>query len=161
MNSSPPPEASSSASDRLSTASCASLITSSIASRRSLLQISPRYTGPSPGGVAQWLERRTHNPQVGGSNPPAATEGSSRVGGQNRDALRCLGSGLSPSFFALSHEDRTHMATGIRVGITLACTECRRRNYQTNKSKRNTPDRVELSKYCRWCGRHTPHRETR
>src|SRR5438128_3486809 len=26
----------------------------------------------SRGGVAQWLERRTHNPQVGGSNPPAA-----------------------------------------------------------------------------------------
>ena len=26
---------------------------------------------------------------------------------------------------------------------------------------KNTPDRVEFSKYCRWCGRHTPHRETR
>ena len=34
-------------------------------------------------------------------------------------------------------------------------------NYQSNKSKRNTPDRVSLSKYCRWCGRHTEHRETR
>src|SRR5918994_1241569 len=33
------------------------------------------------------------------------------------------------------------MATGVRVGITLACTECKRRNYQTNKSKRNDPDR--------------------
>ena len=53
------------------------------------------------------------------------------------------------------------MATGVRVGITLACTECKRRNYETNKSKRNTPDRVELRKYCRWCGRHTAHRETR
>jgi large subunit ribosomal protein L33 len=53
------------------------------------------------------------------------------------------------------------MATGVRVGITLACTECKRRNYQTEKSKRNTPDRVEFKKYCRWCGRHTPHRETR
>jgi large subunit ribosomal protein L33 len=29
------------------------------------------------------------------------------------------------------------------------------------KSKRNTPDRIELSKFCRWCGRHTAHRETR
>ena len=29
------------------------------------------------------------------------------------------------------------------------------------KSKRNTPDRVEFKKYCRWCGTHTPHRETR
>ncbi len=52
------------------------------------------------------------------------------------------------------------MATGVRVAITLACTECKRRNYQTQKSKRNSPDRVEFKKYCRWCGRHTPHRET-
>ena len=36
------------------------------------------------------------------------------------------------------------MATGVRVAITLACTECKRRNYQSQKSKRNTPDRVEL-----------------
>ena len=27
------------------------------------------------------------------------------------------------------------MATGVRVAITLACTECKRRNYQTQKSK--------------------------
>ena len=53
------------------------------------------------------------------------------------------------------------MPTGVRVAITLACTECRRRNYQTQKSKRNSPDRVEFRKYCRWCGSHTLHRETR
>jgi large subunit ribosomal protein L33 len=51
--------------------------------------------------------------------------------------------------------------TGVRVAITLACTECKRRNYQTTKSKRNTPDRVEFKKYCRWCSTHTLHRETR
>ena len=51
--------------------------------------------------------------------------------------------------------------TGVRVAITLACTDCKRRNYQTAKSKRNTPDRIELAKYCRWCGTHTAHRETR
>jgi len=51
--------------------------------------------------------------------------------------------------------------SGVRVAITLACTECKRRNYQTNKSKRNTPDRFEARKYCRWCTRHTLHRETR
>ena len=43
----------------------------------------------------------------------------------------------------------------------MACTECKRRNYQTNKSKRNSPDRLEFSKYCKWCGKHTLHRETR
>jgi large subunit ribosomal protein L33 len=58
-------------------------------------------------------------------------------------------------------KERQEMATGVRVAITLACTECKRRNYQTNKSKRNNPDRIEFKKYCRWCGRHTPHRETR
>ena len=49
--------------------------------------------------------------------------------------------------------------TGVRVAITLACTECKRRNYQTKKSKRNTPDRVEFKKYCRWCGQ-SAHRRT-
>ena len=51
--------------------------------------------------------------------------------------------------------------SGVRVLVTLACQECKRRNYETNKSKRNSPDRIEFSKYCRWCGHHTPHRETR
>jgi large subunit ribosomal protein L33 len=53
------------------------------------------------------------------------------------------------------------MATGVRDKITLACTECKRRNYMSTKSKRNTPDRLEVRKYCRWCGKQTPHRETR
>ncbi|HYX78627.1 MAG: 50S ribosomal protein L33 [Actinobacteria bacterium 13_1_20CM_3_68_9] len=54
------------------------------------------------------------------------------------------------------------MARGeVRIAVTLACEECKRRNYQTNKSRRNTPDRLELRKYCHWCGRHTPHKETR
>jgi large subunit ribosomal protein L33 len=58
--------------------------------------------------------------------------------------------------------ERYSMAkTGVRVAITLACNECKRRNYQTMKSKRNDPDRVEFRKYCCWCGTHTPHRETR
>ena len=48
------------------------------------------------------------------------------------------------------------MARGdVRIAVTLACEECKRRNYQTEKSKRNDPDRIELRKYCRWCGRHT------
>jgi large subunit ribosomal protein L33 len=54
------------------------------------------------------------------------------------------------------------MARGdVRIAITLACEECKRRNYQTNKSKRNNPDRITLRKYCRWCRRQTSHRETR
>jgi len=54
------------------------------------------------------------------------------------------------------------MARGdVRIAVTLACEECKRRNYQTNKSKRNNPDRIGLRKYCKWCRRHTGHRETR
>ena len=45
--------------------------------------------------------------------------------------------------------------------IILACTECKRRNYNTTKNKRKTTDRLEMKKYCRWCHRHTPHRETK
>jgi len=54
------------------------------------------------------------------------------------------------------------MARGdVRIAITLACEECKHRNYQSNKSKRNNPDRITLRKYCRWCRKHTSHRETR
>jgi large subunit ribosomal protein L33 len=57
---------------------------------------------------------------------------------------------------------RHTMARGdVRIAVTLACEECKRRNYQTNKSKRNNPDRITLRKYCKWCRRHTGHRETR
>jgi len=48
-----------------------------------------------------------------------------------------------------------------RPGITLACEECKRRNYQTKKNKVNDRDRIELRKFCRWCGKHTAHKETR
>jgi large subunit ribosomal protein L33 len=68
---------------------------------------------------------------------------------------------LPPLLLAYPEQENRTMATGVRVGITLACTECKRRNYQTQKSKRNSPDRIEFKKYCRWCGRHTVHRETR
>ena len=49
----------------------------------------------------------------------------------------------------------------MRVIVTLACTECKRRNYTTNKNKKNDPDRIEMKKYCQWCGQHTLHKETR
>ena len=45
--------------------------------------------------------------------------------------------------------------------ITLACTECKQRNYDTMKNKKNDPDRLEMKKYCRFCRKHTLHRETK
>ena len=49
----------------------------------------------------------------------------------------------------------------MRVKITLACTECKQRNYDTMKNKKNTPDRLELKKFCPHCRKHTAHRETK
>jgi large subunit ribosomal protein L33 len=48
-----------------------------------------------------------------------------------------------------------------RIIITLACTECKERNYTTTKNKKNDPERLELRKYCRRCRHVTPHRETK
>ena len=57
---------------------------------------------------------------------------------------------------------------GHRIMITLECTECRQNpdqrtpgvsRYQTSKNRRNTPDKLELSKFCRYCNRQTVHKE--
>lgn len=49
----------------------------------------------------------------------------------------------------------------MRVKVTLACTECKQRNYNTKKNKKNDPDRLEMNKYCKFCKKHTVHRETK
>jgi large subunit ribosomal protein L33 len=53
------------------------------------------------------------------------------------------------------------MAKGDRIIIHLACTECRERNYTSQKNRRNDSDRIELKKFCPRCRQHRPHRETR
>ena len=47
------------------------------------------------------------------------------------------------------------------VKITLACTECKQRNYNTMKNKKNNPDRLEMNKYCPFCRKHTLHKESK
>ncbi|HKM39905.1 MAG TPA: 50S ribosomal protein L33 [bacterium] len=49
----------------------------------------------------------------------------------------------------------------MRVTVTLACTDCKQRNYTTTKNRRTTTSRLELKKYCPFCKSHTVHRETR
>jgi len=49
----------------------------------------------------------------------------------------------------------------MREIITLACGECKRRNYVSTKDKRKHPDRIENSKFCKFCKRHTKHRESK
>ncbi|MBC7234149.1 MAG: 50S ribosomal protein L33 [Chloroflexi bacterium] len=48
-----------------------------------------------------------------------------------------------------------------RIIITLACTECKERNYTSTKNRRNDPGRLELKKYCPRCKKHTVHREAK
>ena len=50
---------------------------------------------------------------------------------------------------------------GARGKLTLACTDCKQRNYQTYKDKKNKPERLELKKYCPFCRKHTIHRESK
>ena len=52
-------------------------------------------------------------------------------------------------------------ASDVRPKITLACADCKERNYITKKNRRNTPDRLELKKFCPRCNASTTHRETR
>ena len=49
----------------------------------------------------------------------------------------------------------------MRTMVTLACTECKRRNYTITKNKANNPERLEMKKYGPWCQKHTVHKETR
>ncbi|MGA1329066.1 MAG: 50S ribosomal protein L33 [Candidatus Nanopelagicales bacterium] len=49
----------------------------------------------------------------------------------------------------------------VRPKVTMACQDCKNRNYMTKKNRRNDPDRLELSKFCPFCKKHTVHKETR
>ncbi len=53
------------------------------------------------------------------------------------------------------------MATTSSEMITLECTVCKNRNYCTTKNKKTHPDRMEMKKYCRFCQKHTMHKETK
>ncbi len=48
---------------------------------------------------------------------------------------------------------------GNRQRKTLVCCECNEENYRTEKNIKNTTDRLEISKFCKSCGKHTTHKE--
>ena len=58
-------------------------------------------------------------------------------------------------------------AKGNRVQVILECTEMKQSGlpgtsrYITTKNRKNTPDRLELNKYCPFCRKHTVHNETK
>ncbi|MBU1292157.1 50S ribosomal protein L33 [Patescibacteria group bacterium] len=43
--------------------------------------------------------------------------------------------------------------------IKFQCTKCKRINYWSRKNKKNTQDKLELKKFCKWCKKHIPHKE--
>ncbi len=45
--------------------------------------------------------------------------------------------------------------------ITLACSECKRRNYSTRKNKKTVTEKLELRKFCKFDRKHTVHKETK
>ena len=71
---------------------------------------------------------------------------------------RSLMSGDIAKFYMGGAEN---MANDVRVRVTLVCTECKQRNYDTMKNKKNDPDRLELKTHCKFCRKHTLHRESK
>ena len=49
----------------------------------------------------------------------------------------------------------------LRNRITLECTECKNRNYESFKNKKNDPDRLTFNKFCPTCKKHTAHKESK
>jgi len=43
--------------------------------------------------------------------------------------------------------------------VKLQCTVCKRINYNTTRNKKSVQTALELKKYCKWCRKHTPHKE--
>jgi large subunit ribosomal protein L33 len=49
----------------------------------------------------------------------------------------------------------------MRTKIILACVDCKQRNYTSMKDKKLHAERLETKKHCRFCNKHTVHRETK
>ena len=49
----------------------------------------------------------------------------------------------------------------MREIIGLQCTESKHRNYTTTKNKKLQPEKLEMKKYCRFCRKHTMHKEVK
>ena len=46
-----------------------------------------------------------------------------------------------------------------RVLVSLVCEECKTPNYTLSKNKKNTTEKLELNKFCKWCNKQTVHKE--
>ena len=49
----------------------------------------------------------------------------------------------------------------MQENISLACSECKRRNYTTTKNKKNMPDKMEIMKFDPVARKHVKYKETK
>ncbi len=45
--------------------------------------------------------------------------------------------------------------------IKMSCQDCKRVNYWSRKNKKGVERKIELKKFCKWCKKQTPHKETK
>lgn len=50
---------------------------------------------------------------------------------------------------------------GPRQIIGLKCSKCGNFNYISERNKTNTPEKLEIKKYCRKCRKHEKHTESK
>ncbi|HLD11887.1 MAG TPA: 50S ribosomal protein L33 [Patescibacteria group bacterium] len=46
-----------------------------------------------------------------------------------------------------------------RFLVGMKCSVCNSQNYVTERNRTNTPDALQLTKYCKVCKKATPHKE--
>ncbi|MEM7816799.1 MAG: 50S ribosomal protein L33 [Candidatus Aenigmatarchaeota archaeon] len=49
----------------------------------------------------------------------------------------------------------------MRELIALACSNCNRKNYYFTKNKRKHTEKFVLNKFCKFCRKHTEHKEVK
>jgi len=49
---------------------------------------------------------------------------------------------------------------GAAVKLGMVCSVCKKLNYLTSKNKLENKEKLLLKKYCRYCRKHTEHKET-
>ncbi len=43
----------------------------------------------------------------------------------------------------------------------LKCSDCDRVNYYAQRNKKKVKEKLTMSKYCKWCKKHTDHIESK
>jgi len=49
----------------------------------------------------------------------------------------------------------------MREIVTLQCSECKQQNYTTTRNKKIQKDKIEIKKFCKFCRKHTTHKEAK